>query len=212
MNKDILTKKQKEFLRLFSTDKFLQKHFYLTGGTALAGFYLFHCYSEDLDFFSGKEVDVSGIDVFLTNIRKKLKFSKIDYQQSYNRNIFFCHFSNKILKIEFTFFPFERIEKSDIRLAFEIDSLMDIAVNKLFTIYQRSAARDYIDLYYICLKKKWDVSDLIAKARAKFNWHIDPLQLGVQFLKSKDAEDFPKMIEKIKPTEWRFFLLKKPRN
>lgn len=205
---NILTKRQKEFLHLFSTDKFLKKQFYLTGGTALAGFYLFHRYSEDLDFFSQEEVDVSGIDVFLTNIRKKLRFSKIDYQQSYNRNIFFCHFDDEILKIEFTFFPFERIEKSNSKEGFEIDSLTDIAVNKLFTIYQRSTARDYIDLYCICREKGWEVKDLITKARIKFNWHIDPLQLGTQFLKSKEAEDFPKMIKEIKPTEWRSFFVK----
>jgi hypothetical protein len=38
--------------------------FYLTGGTALAEFYLQHRLSEDLDFFSEQEVESQAIAVF----------------------------------------------------------------------------------------------------------------------------------------------------
>jgi len=60
----------------------LARQFYLTGGTALAAFYLHHRYSEDLDFFSETEFDISGVNVFLASLKNTLKIVKIDFQQS----------------------------------------------------------------------------------------------------------------------------------
>ena len=51
----ILTETQKLFLTLLSENKFLSSKFYLTGGTALAGYYIPYRYSEDLDFFLRKK-------------------------------------------------------------------------------------------------------------------------------------------------------------
>lgn len=178
-------------------EKFILENFYLTGGTPLAVFYLGHRYSEDLDFFSEKEFDILPIDIFFSQLKKEMSILKIDFEQSYNRNLFFLHFSDEILKLEFTFFPFLRIEAGKKNYNLDTDSLLDIAVNKLFTVYQRTKARDYIDLYFICREKGFEISDLIKKARIKFDWHIDPIQLGTQFLKVSEAEDKPKMIKKL---------------
>lgn len=48
---NILTPLQRRFLAAFSQTA-LQRDFFLTGGTALAHFYLHHRLSEDLDFFT----------------------------------------------------------------------------------------------------------------------------------------------------------------
>ncbi|MBI4652722.1 hypothetical protein HY750_00505 [Candidatus Kuenenbacteria bacterium] len=53
------------------------------------------------------------------------------------------------IKMEFTYFPFIRIEKKEKVGNLYIDSLLDIAVNKIFTIYQKPRSRDFIDLYFI---------------------------------------------------------------
>jgi predicted nucleotidyltransferase component of viral defense system len=137
----------------------------------------------------------------------RLGVNAIDFQQSYNRNLFFLRGRFGVLKTEFTFFPFPRIEKGERRYGVEIDSLIDIAVNKLFTIYQRTSARDYIDLYCIVQKTGWQVADLIVQARAKFDWHIDPLQLGTQFVRAEEVEDYPRMIMKLDATAWKNFFL-----
>ncbi len=203
---DILTPRQRVFLEAAGSDGFVSGNFYLTGGTALAAFYLGHRYSEDLDFFSEKEIDALALDVFLAKMRVQLGAAKIDFQQSYNRNlVFFQYEDGDILKTEFTYFPFLRMEKDRREFGIETDSLPDIAANKLFTIYQRTAARDYIDLYIICRDKNFLIADLISKARAKFDWHIDPLQLGTQFLKAGDARDLPRMTIAITDDEWRNF-------
>lgn len=201
----ILTQNQINVLKIIGNNKFISDNFYLTGGTALAEFYLKHRYSEDLDFFSENEIDVPALNVFISGFKKELNISKIDYQQSFNRNLFFLHFDDNILKTEFTFFPFNRIEKGGREYGISTDSLLDIAVNKLFTIYQRTQARDYIDLYFICTEKGFDISELTKKARVKFDYYIDPLQLGTQFLKAQEAKDYPRMIKKLDDKEWQNF-------
>ena len=207
MEHQILAHEQQIFLEALGKSDFVVQHFYLSGGTALAEFYLHHRFSEDLDFFSEEEFDLLSLDVLLKKIRAGLGITSIDFQQSYNRNLFFLHFKSAALKTEFTYFPFPRIEKGERKYGIEIDSLIDIAVNKLFTIYQRTNARDYIDLYCITQKTGWQIADLIKQARAKFDWHIDPLQLGTQFIKAEEAKDYPRMIRETTDTDWKNFFL-----
>jgi len=149
-------------------------------------------------------------------IKKEAKIEKVEFQQSFNRNLFFLEYNKKeVLKTEFTFFPFPRLEQGPAKFGLSVDSLLDIAVNKLFTIYQRSQARDYIDLYCICKERRLRLDDLIKKAKLKFDWHIDPLQLGTQFTKAGEAKDFPRLIKKINHKDWQKFFVneaKKLRN
>lgn len=206
MTPNILTDRQIGFLNLAKNEPFIAGNFVLTGGTALAAYHLGHRYSEDLDFFSEKEFEILPLDIFFRKAKQKLTAEKVDFQQSYNRNLFFLHFSDgEILKTEFTYFPFPKIKIGPKDGDLFVESKLDIAVNKLFTIYQRSVARDYIDLYLLCKQEKYEMAKLLKKARVKFDWHIDPLQLGTQFLKAETAEDFPRMITELQPQKWRNF-------
>ncbi len=207
MDNQILTQDQVAFLERIGKTPFLTERFYLTGGTPLAAFYLWHRYSEDLDFFSEQEVDISTLNAFWHDVKADLGILKIDAQQNYNRNMFFFQLERGVLKAEFTYFPFPRIETGPVHFVIETESMIDIAVNKLFTIYQRTKARDYIDLYCLCRKQGYKITDLIAKARMKFDYHIDPLQLVTQFYKAKNAPDMPRMILDVPASEWQGFYL-----
>ncbi len=208
MASKILTTLQKNFIELFSKIKGLKSRFYLTGGTALAAYYLNHRYSEDLDFFSLNQVDILEINVFLKKIKTGLQIKKTDFQQSFNRNLFFLHTKKEILKVEFTYFPFEQIEKPIQKDGILIDSITDIAVNKAFTILQNPRARDFIDLHFILEKyKALSLPKILKLARGKFDAQIDPLQLGTQLLKSKDIQDLPRMLQKIDHQQWRSFFI-----
>lgn len=204
---EILTADQIAMLKAIGARTELTKAFYLTGGTPLAAFYLQHRYSEDLDFFSEGEVDVQTLNVFFAESKKALGFDGIDYQSNMNRHLFFLNYRNDTLKMEFTYFPFPRIEAGPSQYGLQVDSLRDIAVNKLFTIYQRTKARDYIDLYCICHKQNYSIAELAKQARIKFDWQIDPIQLGTQFMKAQQAPDLPRMIAHIKPRDWQSFFL-----
>lgn len=207
MTESVLSDGQRFLLDAVGKEVLLRTQYYLTGGTALAEYYLHHRYSEDLDFFSEQEVDVLGLNVFFAKLHKNGRLRSIDYQQSFNRNIFFCHFSSSVVKTEFTFFPFRRIENSEAHNGLMVDGTLDIAVNKLFTIYQRSHARDYIDLFCLCKNYRYTTSNLIGKAKSKFDWHIDPLQLGTQFLKAREVRDYPRMIQNVAREDWQQFFV-----
>lgn len=212
MAETILSEKQARILEEISGDKEICRRFYLTGGTALAEYYLYHRLSEDLDFFSEKEFDIQSVSVFFAKNKKLLGIKKIDFQQSFNRNLIFLHLKDEIIKTEFTYFPFPRIEKKTKRNKLFVDSLEDIAVNKIFTIYQNPRSRDFIDLYLICKKTGWNMEDLIKKARVKFDWHIDYLQLGSRFLLAKSVKDYPRMLTRLGNKEWQDFFVEQAKS
>lgn len=203
----ILTDRQQRFLKLVGGSPWLTENFYLGGGTALAEFYLQHRYSEDLDFFTEQEFDSVALTPFLATAKDQLGAQGIDSQQSFNRQLFFLTFEDEVLKTEFTYYPFPRIEVGKREGGIAIDSLIDIAVNKLFTIYQQPRARDYIDLYYIIQQQSWSLTDLAKKAKIKFDWHIEPIQLGTQLLKATETKDYPRLIKKIEPEAWQDFFV-----
>src|SRR3989344_1237412 len=205
----ILSGNQQNILNIISKGQVICDNFYLTGGTALAEFYLRHRLSEDFDFFSEKEFDPKSISIFFEKIKKEAKINKIEYHQSFNRNLFFLDLTDGAkVKMEFTYFPFERIDKKKKIGDLYIDSLLDIAVNKVFTIYQNPRSRDFIDLYFILQKDKdLSLDDLVTKAQIKFDNYIDPILLGVQYMKVIELKDFPRMLIKIKEKTWQDFFL-----
>lgn len=204
----ILSENQKKFLKFLSEEKLIYTHFYLTGGTALAEFYLHHRLSEDLDFFSEQEFDPQSISVILKKIQTAVGIKKIEYQQSFNRNLFFLHTDTDVMKTEFTYFPFARIEQKQKIGELFIDSLIDIATNKIFTIYQKPRSRDFIDLFLILKHNPaLTIDSLIDKAQVKFDNYIDPVQLGAQYIKSKELKDYPRMIEKLNEKVWQEFFI-----
>jgi len=208
----ILSKNQTRILTVLSGEKSIVDSFYLSGGTALAEFYLQHRLSEDLDFFSEKEFDPLFVSSVLKKIRDIVGIKKIDHEQSFNRNLFFLELEDDTIKTEFTFFPFSRIESKKKFGDLYIDSLIDIAVNKVFTIYQKPRSRDFIDLFCILEQEKtWTLDDLVKKAQIKFDTYMNALQLSGQFMKVQSLKDYPKMINKIDDNIWQNFFLQQAR-
>ena len=85
----ILSANQQKTLSRIAGEQSLAKHFYLTGGTALAAYYLNHRLSEDLDFFSEQEFDPPVISAFFKKISAEAGIQSVSFEQSFNRNIFF---------------------------------------------------------------------------------------------------------------------------
>lgn len=120
---------------------------YLTGGTALSGFYLAHRDSEDLDFFSDAEIPLAAIETFLdgiTEIRSRR------YQRLYDRKILLLDIGGQAAKIEFTRFPFPASgTRRQLPSGLHLDSLLDIYLNKLHAMTDRDEPKDDVDLYFI---------------------------------------------------------------
>jgi len=64
-----------------------------------------------------------------------------------------------------------------------------------------------MDLYMIIQKYNYTIEDLIKKAKVKFDWHVDAIKLGTQFLLAKELKDYPKLIELLDEKEWQKFFL-----
>jgi len=207
MGKTILTSKQLDFLELVNKEKQITSRFYLTGGTALSEFYLKHRLSEDIDFFSEtEEVDSKIIEAFLSKISSTLGVSKIKRSQFLGLFSYTLIYNDEeMLKVDFSYYPFPRIEKGVCYKDIAIASIYDIAVDKLHTIFMQPRARDYIDLYFIMQEKEYGLRNLFLNAKAKFDWDIDPINLGSQFMRVKEVSDFPYMLKSFSKKEIEVF-------
>ncbi len=202
-----LTKEQKIILDEIKKNDFLRSQFYFTGGTALSAFYLNHRYSEDIDFFSEKKFDNQIILTLMQQWSRKHSFT---FQSRFSQVVYVFNliFSNKAsLKIDFAYYPYKRLQKEAHMDTIQIDSLTDIAVNKLLTISQRDDVKDFVDLYF--LLEKFTLWDLIEGVKMKFKMKIEPLLLASDLLKVEDFDYLPKMIKPLSLEELKSFFRQK---
>ena len=219
MGKSILTSKQLNFLELTQAQAYIAKNFYLTGGTALSEFYFKHRLSEDIDLFSEKEVKPHAVEPFLKAISPKLGISKIIKENFLGLYTYKLQFKDgTILKVDFNYYPFPRIEKGIYFGKLEVSSIYDIAVNKVHTISMRTRARDYIDLYFIFKKTEYKPEKYLHRMRidsqAKFDWPLEAKNLAAAFLKAKDLkkQDFPRMLVPFNQKDMVDFFLKQAKS
>src|SRR3989338_6458891 len=147
---EVLTIEQKQFLELISKEPTLCKRIYFTGGTPLAAFYLHHRLSEDIDLFSETEFSERSLGPFITKAQHKFGITNVAYDIFLGLHTFQLTFPNStILKVDFSYYPYPRIEKGTQYLNISVDSLLDVAVNKIHTIAtsKKSRARDFIDIF-----------------------------------------------------------------
>lgn len=190
----IITPEQRHLLDEFRKDSFLSSSFYFTGDTALSLYYLQHRESVDLDFFSEKPFALEDVVIKIDSWKKSLKLSAVDYVTVVNAHIFNLTFPHKhTVKVDFNFYPYKRLEKQNVIDGIMVDSKIDIAVNKLLTIQQRTAVKDFVDLYF--LLHDFTIWDLMEGVRIKFKVKMDPFVIGSDFLKVENFDYLPKMIK-----------------
>lgn len=199
------TKIQKLFLDKVQLDPYLVKIFYLTGGPALAACYLNHRLSEDIDLFSDTAFDEATVTAsmahLVTSLGVRSKLSKILGRLRYDLTFP----NNALLKVDFVFYDFSHIEPTNTFGDLMVDSVGDIAVNKLLSISQRTASKDFVDLYF--LLKKYTVWDLQHGVEHKFKLEIEPLYLSSLFAKAEELTDLPIMKKPLSlETLKKFFL------
>jgi len=165
-----LTDTQQRFLDAFFRDSDESEPFYLTGGTALAGFYLHHRYSDDLDFFTRLEGAVSNVDARIVGAAAAagLSVERVERRQASSQ--FFLGgdplVAHRLVKIDVAAAPQPypaAPQRFDHML---VDALLAIAVNKV-AIVDREEAKDYVDLFIILTETSYRLSDLIPLAKEK---------------------------------------------
>jgi len=185
----ILNKEQKDLLLHFNHTP-LTSIFYLTGGTALSAFYLYHRRSDDLDFFTAEDVEIEPILSFLNSIPGK---KGIKYERKYDRRIFLLEYPHgSFLKVEFTRYPFKHIAPLKKYANMWVDSIQDILANKLISMTDRRDPKDFIDTYFI-LKVYPDLNleEAINKSEEKFGVKGVSAILSGRFLNPPDLGNIP---------------------
>lgn len=206
MGKVIFDKIQEIVFSEFSQNNALREKFYFTGGTALSVFYLNHRISQDLDFFSEKNFENELVTAFVRNLAQKYdleeRFTQIEQMRIFN----LLKEGVEVAKIDFVYYPFKRLKQGERQAGVEIDSLTDIAVNKLISINQRTDVKDFVDLYF--LKDQFVVWDLIVGVKTKFGFELDPILLASDFMKVEEFDFLPKMLLPLKISDLQAYFKK----
>lgn len=196
MEQAVLTKDQELALALVGNDAVVKDLFYLSGGTALAAFYLHHRYSDDLDFFTDAgDFPQIAIELIAEKIRAAIGAEKTEYQRLYDRRIFFFKKSSEELKVEFTSYPFAALHPRMRQGGVLVDSLEDLAANKMMALIDRVEPKDFTDLYFLLHENHITIDHIRSLVEQKFYFSINPVTLGAEFAKVRLVTNLPRMIK-----------------
>lgn len=174
---------QELLLRFFTLDD--SSHFYLTGGTALAEYYLGHRKSFDLNLFTGeKELIVpfsrtveSGYGELcrVTVIRRFATFAEFEME------------GDESVRMQVAFdSPFRIAAPVVVGGGIAVNDYLDLAVDKLLAFFGRSEPRDAVDIHFIL--KNTSLAKLGEMAERKDSG-FDPYWLAVAFSRIQDFPD-----------------------
>lgn len=178
----IINKVQEAVLKNFSKIQDSQQ-FYLTGGTALSYFYLKHRQSNDLDFFTSDEEIILP---FSQQLEAHLKAESFDCLRQRGIHSFvelFVTLNEDTTLIHLALdaaFRFEPTKEFPDFPHLKVDSLIDIASNKLLALFGRATLRDFIDVYFLLKKSHFSKEQLIDASKQK-DPGFDLYWLGVAF-------------------------------
>jgi hypothetical protein len=164
--KDILSPLQWDFLSFFFQGA---QPFFLTGGTALSAFYLQHRYSEDLDLFTLDSDAFDRVPLYVADTAARLNATVASLQTAPQFHRYRLSRNEEAVIVDFVKEVVPQI--SEVKNKFDgivVDTLDDIAANKICTVVSRAEIKDYIDLYFL--------------ARAGY-----PLENSIQPAQQKDA-------------------------
>jgi len=138
---------QRDVLLQLLTHPSVESSFFLTGGTALAVFYLHHRVSDDLDFFSVGRPSLSDIEFWI-------RTQWVDACSKVKEGPNFLSFLIRESKVEFVIDPLSNKEERSASV-FEngkrliIDNVDNIVSNKFGAMVSRQEPKDFVDFYFL---------------------------------------------------------------
>lgn len=184
-SKGIITEFQKEILHAFARLPDAE-HFYLTGGTALADFYLAHRKSFDLDIFTTKE----GLVVPFSRVfekRLQTQFSLKVIRRLATMVDFQLGTEGEETRVQLAYdSPYRFGEPVDSDVEIKVNDYKDLVVDKLLAFFGRVEPRDAVDLFFILESEDiWKM----ASAAAEKDPGFDLYWLAVALEKTNDFPD-----------------------
>jgi predicted nucleotidyltransferase component of viral defense system len=199
----ILTPLQRDFLDAFFARPAAQK-FFLTGGTALAAFHLHHRYSEDLDLFTLDWDALEAMEREMPIVASEIK----------------CEWSLKVKATDFRAILLNRPPEPSLKVdlvreagtqfgehqrfgSIVVDSMLNIAVNKVTAVFGRTAAKDFVDLYFL-LAQGFHLDALMQMAKEK-DLGFSEFYFAGSLGQIRRVQDLPRMIAPLTLDELRAF-------
>ncbi len=179
--------------KVLSVTSALPVDFYLTGGTALSRAYLHHRYSDDLDFFvnDSKQFKIQMQHILAGFKNAALNFSVIILDDGFAR--LQVNEGKASLKLDFVNdVTFRCGSLVSTELFLRTDNIENILSNKISAL-GRYAAKDLIDIIYICGVHAFDWEKIMADAQLKDVW-VNEVEVA------RMIEQFP--ISKIDEINW----------
>jgi len=203
-NSKALTPLKRDFLRQFFERN---QSFFLTGGSALGIFYLQHRRSYDLDFFT---LDTEHVNWHVLQNQVLAVAEAVGARcQSLTASPEFHRFQlTRDSESEILDFVIERVPQLDSQKEvfgiIRVDTLREIAVNKLCTLIGRCELKDLIDLYFL-QQHGVDVLALFPQAQQKENG-VEPAILS-HLLSEVRVEQIPEyVLEPLEPAQLDAFI------
>jgi hypothetical protein len=166
----ILTPLQRDVLVAFFEGYPESQAFFLTGGSALAEFYLRHRYSDDLDIFTMIPETFRQVDPIVRDIATRLSLRVRESRRFADFAQYFLEgdaYPGSVLKVDWV---------RDVNVQFGekvkhgsviVDSLVDITTNKICAILGRTEIKDFVDLYILLKEGDFAFDDVFTMAKEK---------------------------------------------
>ncbi len=143
--------------------------FYLTGGTALAEFYLGHRLSYDLDLFTTETGLIRPFALFMETALAQQGFSLKPVRRMESFAEYEVTFEGDSVRIQLAYdSPFRFAEPVQTALG-RVNDYPDIVVDKMLAFFGRAEPRDAVDLYFILQEVDfWELMDMAVQKDAGF--------------------------------------------
>ncbi len=199
----LLTPLQRTFLEEFFQQP-ISAEFFLTGGTAVAEYYLHHRYSEDIDLFTTNEDALPDISSALPVMFRHLDatFEERIRTTSF-RQVFVRAANGEELKIDLVRDVGPQFGEHQVLDKIIVDSELNIAANKVTAIFGRTAPKDFVDLYFL-IKKGYTLDALIPLAKEK-DLGFSEFYFAGMLRQSRRLRTLPRMIVPLTLEELRPF-------
>ncbi len=152
----------KAFFTLPASDQFV-----LTGGTALAEYYLRHRLSEDLDLFTLDNQAFAQISQAIRSLGAPPDISCDDRRLSPHLHQAFLARGEERVKMDIVLDVGPWFGTPQVFDDIRVDALENIAANKLVALFGRATERDFVDLYFILRETELSLDNLLNMAKQK---------------------------------------------
>jgi hypothetical protein len=199
----LLTPLQRAFLSAFAglPD---QSAFFLTGGTALAEFYLGHRFSYDLDFFTPQESLILPFSYQVEALSRDGELQVAVVRRFATYVEFLVTQGGESLRVDLALdAPFQLEAPVVSEYGVRVNSFADLRVDKLLAYYGRAEPRDAVDLHFILRQASLDtLLDLAAQKDPGFDLYWFAVALGRAAEYPDELDRWPvKMLAELSPVD-----------